>query len=47
MVVKDKRGRRRYIVFLVRAKYPISKGKLITLMRERFEEAGLEMPRLI
>jgi RNase P/RNase MRP subunit POP5 len=47
MVVKDKRGRRRYIAFVLTQGGPITKGGLITLLREASRERGVEEPRVI
>ncbi|HUV24895.1 MAG TPA: hypothetical protein VMW26_05660 [Methanomassiliicoccales archaeon] len=47
MVVKDKRGRRRYIAFALTQGGPITKSGLITLIREATREQGIEEPRVI
>lgn len=47
MVVKDKRGRRRYIAFVLTQGGPITKSGLITLLREASREHGIEEPRVI
>ncbi|NYT11737.1 MAG: hypothetical protein GKC03_04200 [Methanomassiliicoccales archaeon] len=47
MVVKDKRGRRRYIAFVLTQGGPITKSGLITLLREASREYRIEEPRVI
>lgn len=46
-MVKDQRGRRRYIAFVLTKGSPITKSGLITLIRESAREIGIEEPRLI
>ena len=47
MVVKDKRGRRRYIAFALSQGGPITKSGLVTLLREASREREIEEPRVI
>lgn len=47
MVVKDKRGRRRYIAFSLTQGGPITKSGLISMLRESCRERGIVEPRLI
>jgi len=47
MVVKDKRGRRRYIAFTVCAETTTSKGQLLYKLRERSSQMGIDEPRLV
>ena len=47
MVVKEKRGRRRYIAFMVVSDFQLSKQELVSKIRERSMELDLKPPSLI
>jgi RNase P/RNase MRP subunit POP5 len=47
MVVKDRRGRRRYIAFRVVSDSPVSAQVMTTMLNDTSDDLGIRAPRLI